>query len=174
MVDIATIIEFVMLIIFLTFNVYKIKELGYQQKNLEKEFAVEKEENIESFDNTISKKEIVRSQKLFEQIETYFIENKPYTNPDFSISDLAAALDTNVKYISLSINQQALQSFNNYVNSFRINMVKEMIGNKMADQYTLQHIYLSAGFNNQSTFNRIFKNMLEVTPTEYIKNQQNR
>ncbi|MDR2824332.1 MAG: helix-turn-helix domain-containing protein [Prevotellaceae bacterium] len=178
-VNVATIFEVSILIIFLVSNVYKVRDTQIQHdfaspkppalKSKEKEKEKTKEQK-DSTDSKIAMREMERSQELFAKIEAYFAEKKPYTNPEFSVTDLADALETNTKYVSNAINQNALMSFNNFANSYRINMLKQMLEENKNDQYTLQHIYTSAGFNNQSTFNRIFKNMIDITPTEYIKN----
>jgi AraC-like DNA-binding protein len=47
-------------------------------------------------------------------------------------------------------------------------MVKDMLNNDVDKKYTLHYIYTSAGFRNQSTFNKVFKLLEGITPSEYI------
>ncbi len=39
----------------------------------------------------------------------------------------------------------------------------------IAKDYHNKYIYLSAGFRHQSTFNKVFKEIEGITPSEYIK-----
>ncbi|WP_370567614.1 helix-turn-helix domain-containing protein [Dysgonomonas sp. Marseille-P4677] len=38
----------------------------------------------------------------------------------------------------------------------------------------MRYIYSSAGFRHQSTFNKVFKELEGITPSEYIKNNKGR
>jgi AraC-like DNA-binding protein len=57
-----------------------------------------------------------------------------------------------------------------FVNTFRIKHVKKLIAQNTHNRFTLEYIYLSSGFKNQSTFNKVFKQIEGVTPSEYYKN----
>lgn len=109
---------------------------------------------------------------IYGRILDYFEKEKPYCNPDFTISQLAAAINSNVTYISKAINIERDINFNILINTYRINRIKDMLESDYQNKYTIQHIYMSAGFRHQSTFNKIFKQIEGVTPSEYIKNMQ--
>lgn len=126
-------------------------------------YPVEKEE----------KEEYVYSEKytiLFNEIEQYFEDKAPYQNPDFNIHQLVIDLKTNSRYVSNAIHQKNGGNFKSYLNTYRINEVKKKLDKKEHELYTLKHIYNSVGFTNQSTFNRIFKEVEGTTPSEYIDN----
>jgi len=55
-----------------------------------------------------------------------------------------------------------------YLNEYRINYVKKLISENNLQKVTLMYIYTEAGFSNQATFNRVFKQIEGVTPSEYI------
>jgi YesN/AraC family two-component response regulator len=105
---------------------------------------------------------------LYESMLKYFETKRPYINPDFDLAQLAIALDSNSSYISKSIKINKDMNFNTFVNLYRINKVKEMIQENQS-KYTLEYIYVSSGFKNQSTFNKVFKLVEGVTPSEYYK-----
>lgn len=138
-----------------------------------------KMEILKSKDNSKDKKETEenneRYEELYRNILNYFQNKKPYCNPDFTINQLADAMNTNITYISKAININECMNFNLFVNTYRINMVKHMLGDRYQDKYTIKYIYTSSGFKHQSTFNKVFKLIEGITPSEYIKkvNTQN-
>lgn len=112
---------------------------------------------------------VERYSELYDQIINYFEVEKPYTNPDFNISLLANVLNTNVTYISRAIRANNNMNFNIFVNTYRIDMIKEMLDHDFHNKYTIKYIYIAAGFKHQSTFNKVFKQIEGVTPSEFIK-----
>ncbi|WP_374441618.1 helix-turn-helix domain-containing protein [Epilithonimonas sp.] len=106
---------------------------------------------------------------LYHQIIDYFEKDKPWRNPDFSIHDLATKLNTNNTYISRAINYSSGMNFKTLVNKHRIEYIKnELLTDNVKKRYTLLYIYTSAGFRHQSTFNKAFKQIENMTPSEYI------
>ena len=55
-----------------------------------------------------------------------------------------------------------------YINSYRVESVIKSIKNNELEKHTMLHIYTDAGFNSQSTFNRVFKEIKRITPSEYF------
>lgn len=122
-------------------------------------------DDYHSDDNAIDK-----DQMLYRKIIKCFEEEKPYKDSHFNIRKLADLVDSNSTYVSKALNQIGNKKFNQLVNEYRINEVKKEILNNIHQKYTLEHIYTNAGFSQQSTFNRIFKEQTGVTPSEYIEN----
>lgn len=118
---------------------------------------------------TLDEEEIAGSKSLFEKIENEMITNRYFINPKFNISLLNTIMETNNNYISKAIRLQGYPNFNTYVNSHRINYVKELIEKNDLEKVTLMYIYTEAGFTNQSTFNKAFKQIVGMTPSEYIR-----
>ena len=108
-------------------------------------------------------------KKLYNDILRYFLEKEPYSDPDFTIVQLAKDLNSNVKYISSAIKQFENVNFKIFINRYRIDIVKELIAKDFHNKYTIRHMYVIAGFRHQSTFNKVFKDIEGITPTEYIK-----
>lgn len=107
---------------------------------------------------------------LYQKIVQFFEEKKPYKNPEFNIRKLAELLDSNSTYVSRALNRVGNKKFNQLVNDYRIDQVKREIAGNLHQKFTLEHIYTNAGFSQQSTFNRIFKEYTGFTPSEYIEN----
>ncbi|MET3539174.1 helix-turn-helix domain-containing protein [Chryseobacterium limigenitum] len=125
--------------------------------------------NLYSDPSVLKEKEI----ELLEKIKIYFEEKKPYLDPNFSMQQLANAVDSNLNYVSKTLNLVDEKGFAGFVNRYRVSFVIEQLQNQAYKNYTLSYIYESAGFSQQSTFNRVFKHYLGQSPREYIKNFQN-
>lgn len=107
---------------------------------------------------------------LYNRIIDCLEVEKPYHDPEFNIRKLADLLGSNSTYVSRSLNQIGNKKFNHLINEYRIRQVLEELKNDMHQKFTIEHIYTNAGFSQQSTFNRIFKEHTGRTPSEYIKN----
>ncbi len=106
--------------------------------------------------------------QIYTTIEEYFEKKQPYLDPDFKMVQMAHELNINIVYLAKAIKLNKNMNFNNFVNDYRIEKVKEMINND-SRKYTLKYIYLSSGFKNQSSFNKAFKLKEGITPSEYYK-----
>lgn len=111
-----------------------------------------------------------RLKKLYETILIYFEQEKPFKNKDFSLIQLADALNTNVSYISRAIKLNTGSNFNHLVNTYRVAHVKMLINENVLKRHSLLYVYDSAGFKHQSTFNKVFKQIEGVTPKTYAHN----
>jgi AraC-like DNA-binding protein len=125
--------------------------------------SVEKADVPEAKDKKDEKDE--KYEKIYLRIVAYFENTQPYLRPDFTLANIANDLNINTAYLSKVISSKGKMNFNQFVNFYRINKVKEMIQNN--PQYTLQYIYFSSGFNSQSSFNKAFKLQEGITPSEY-------
>lgn len=105
---------------------------------------------------------------LFDKIEQEIESKELFKNSDFSLSKLSSILNVNPAYVSKAILYKKYNNFNHYINTLRIDYVKNLINKTDLQKVTLLYIYSEAGFTNQSTFNRAFKQIEGMSPTEYI------
>ena len=163
------------LIIF--FSIYLSAIIVYFYVELKKINAVEsafrlKEQLLKNAQEEIYKtKEETPFDKLYFDIISELDVNKPYQNFNYSRKKLAERLNTNETYISKALSLKNIKNFNSLLNQYRVNQVKEALINSSFKDETIEDIYLRAGFNQQSTFNRVFKVFTGLTPSEYIENQ---
>ena len=135
-----------------------------------------KSPRLEVSENKFSQIEDFSTEKatvLYEEIVTFFENKKPYQNPNFNMSELCKALDTNATYVYRSLNLMTQKSFRDLVNEYRIAQVLSEIDQEAHKKFTIEHIYMEAGFVQQSTFNRVFKKTTGQTPSQYIENMPN-
>jgi len=95
---------------------------------------------------------------------------KVFKNPTLTLYDLSKLLNTNTKNISKSINSGFDMNFNDFINHYRIEAVKEKLQKEEHKTSTLLGIAFDCGFNSKATFNRAFKKSTDLSPKDYLKN----
>ena len=95
-------------------------------------------------------------------------EKKIYENATLTLSDVAAALETNTKIISQTVNSGFEMNFNDFINHYRIEAVKEKLNSGEHLKSTLLGIAYDCGFNSKATFNRAFRKSTSISPKDYI------
>jgi AraC-like DNA-binding protein len=103
----------------------------------------------------------------FERVEAAVVQGQWFLEQRFSLRELAKRLATNELYVSKSINEGYGQSFNAWINSLRIGHAKHLI--KSTDKQLLV-VALESGFNSKATFNRVFREKCDLTPSQFKKN----
>jgi AraC-like DNA-binding protein len=68
------------------------------------------------------------------------------------------------------VNQSTGKTWNEFINEYRVQKVKEQLLRKENEHLTLTGIALECGFNSQATFQRAFKQCTGMSPSEYIAN----
>lgn len=108
------------------------------------------------------------SQSLRERLLRYFDEQKPYLDNELRLSSVAEKLDTSTHHLSQVINQEIGKSFADFVNTYRIEEAKRLLGDPDNKEFIIQIAY-AAGFNNKTTFNKAFKASTGRAPSIYRK-----
>lgn len=109
-------------------------------------------------------------ERIFNSLIKTMTEYKPYLNPKITIQDLALMIDVNKNYLSQVINEKLGVNFFVFINQYRINEAKNMLSNKDFDHLSIEGIGNSVGFNSRSVFNNAFKQLENVTPTQFKAN----
>jgi AraC-like DNA-binding protein len=109
-------------------------------------------------------------QAMIGKLLEFMTTNKPYLNPELSLSSLSQELGINRNQLSQLINDGIGENFYDFVNKFRVDEVKRLMADPQKQNYNLLGIALEAGFKSKSTFNLVFKRFTGLTPTEYKKN----
>ncbi|MBO9692931.1 AraC family transcriptional regulator [Chryseobacterium sp.] len=112
-----------------------------------------------------------QAHQLITRLRNLMEIDKLYKDPDIEISKIGLELGVSYSYLSKVIRLKGFNNFNHYINTYRINYVKKLLQESDLEKMTLMYIYSEAGFKNQSTFNRAFKQIEGVTPSEYIKSR---
>ncbi|QKZ13219.1 helix-turn-helix domain-containing protein [Spirosoma sp. KUDC1026] len=108
-------------------------------------------------------------QVFLEMIETYMDQQKPYTNPNLTIHELAAGLKMPSHLLSRVINEGFGKNFFDFVNQYRVDELKRRMNDPHARGFTLLSLAFDVGFNSKTAFNRAFKKLTHQTPKEYFQ-----
>ncbi|MCF6437095.1 helix-turn-helix domain-containing protein [Pseudoalteromonas sp. MMG022] len=104
-------------------------------------------------------------QAIFKSIDQQMRDKQWFLQARLSLSDLSQLTGLQPRDVSRAINLSHQLSFNDYINSFRVEHVKEaMRTSSTKPLLTLAH---EAGFSAKSSFNYSFKKQTGMTPSEY-------
>ncbi|MCK5700042.1 MAG: helix-turn-helix transcriptional regulator [Cyclobacteriaceae bacterium] len=124
----------------------------------------------EKYEKTRLKAEEVPGLK--KKLLDYLEESKPYLNKNLTIGELADSIEVPAYQLSQLINDQLDKSFFELINSYRVQEVKLRFFEPKYRNLTLLGIAMECGFNSKASFHRIFKQLTNQTPTEYIKTKK--
>ncbi len=95
-----------------------------------------------------------------------------YKDPELTLAALAKHLGETPNSVSRIINTGFNQSFNEFINTYRIEEVKRRMAAGDTNRLTILALALDAGFSSKTTFNRVFKEQTGYTPSAYTKMYQ--
>lgn len=153
------------------FNFFIISFLVYYKakiRELEIISEIEEKEKI-SLPVSLDSKDIEMFNKVFSTIEEFILVKENFKDSKLTISFVSSQLNINNNYLSKAIRLKGYSNFNHYINTIRVNHAKKLLSSENMDKLTLLYIYTESGFTSQSTFNRVFKQIEEITPSEFMK-----
>jgi AraC-like DNA-binding protein len=124
----------------------------------------------ESYRNSGLKEEDI--ERIFRELETHIEQNKPFFDENLNLFTLAQQVGVTTNQLSQVINQKTSSNFFNYINRYRIEAVKQKLKDPAFAHYSILAIGFECGFRSKSSFNKIFKDLEGITPSEFQKNQK--
>lgn len=106
-----------------------------------------------------------KNRRIFEQLETILMEQKPFLDRNFSRDDLMRLAGVGRNAINPLIMECTGINANNYINDLRLEHAIIML--KENSNYTLNYVAEESGIPNMSTFYRLFRDKYSMTPTEF-------
>jgi AraC-like DNA-binding protein len=106
-------------------------------------------------------------KKYASQLERYMTEEQAYLDEDISVGQIAETLDIPQHHLSMTINIEFGQNFYNYVNGHRTHHATALLVDPAQQGESILNIAFSSGFQSKTAFNKAFKTMHDMTPTEY-------
>lgn len=151
--------------------------LGYHGFNQSKIFIGEANLDVRSKAKDHRKKSYQISRLTSEEVEdlkkrlyAVFKNDRPYLDENLTLKKTADLLQISDKKLSELLNNYLKTSFYDFVNSYRIDAVKERLHSKDALRYTLMAIAYDCGFTSKTSFYRAFKKSTGYSPATYRKN----
>lgn len=110
---------------------------------------------------------------LIDQITTQMQTQKLYLLPTLTLQEFSKKIDLPARTISIHLNQGINSSFVDFVNQYRVEEIKRRIDQGDLHKFTLLAIAYDSGFNSKSTFNRVFRKITGINPSQYQNKGQN-
>ena len=161
---------YITLILLLIFTFFFINRVLVKALNQPEIFAgIEfKETNEKYVGSGLNEEEI---GNYYSQLLSILENEKLYLNPELVLQDLADRMQSSSKVLSQVINQRSGLNFFDFINSYRCEELKSIMAD--ADpKVTILEIMYQAGFNSKSSFNKEFKKLNGITPTEFRRSIQ--
>lgn len=126
---------------------------------------VEKTNDIDIADKDIEPRFI----ELSESILAYIKESEIFLNPDFSMEELSRSMKVPKHHLYYCFNTILNVKLTKIRAELRIEYAKKLIEDGLSDSLTLDAIGGKAGFSSRSSFQSTFKDIVGITPGEYLK-----
>jgi AraC-like DNA-binding protein len=114
-----------------------------------------------ALDQTLVNKTIISLRSAMEK-------DRLYLNPELSVAMVSDHTGVSTKHISAILNQHLQKSFNEFVNEYRVNAIRERLLNGETRELTIAGLAYEEGFNSLPTFQRAFKSVTGRTPSEFL------
>ena len=152
---------FLFILAYVGFNRTKI----FQAVQEEVQISMEEETDTQVEKNTDAPELEGLYKKLLEVMDS----DKPYLDSQLSLHKLAATSKIPAGKLSTVINNHSNQNFYDFINTYRVKLIKERLKTDDMELYSILGIAEECGFNSKASFNRVFKKMEGKTPTQYLK-----
>ncbi len=145
-------------IIFILINALFINSVVHTHKLLTTKPEVTKDRTDEKLtDSAIQKVQMgMEVQKLF-------------LKQNLNIDEFSKRISLPVKEVSAVINKHYGTNFFEFMNSYRVEEAKRLLGDSQHADMTVMDVLLHAGFNSKSAFHRFFNRLVGMSPTEFRK-----
>lgn len=127
--------------------------------------AIESQSNSSDARVEYSKQNKERDTVIVEKLEAYIETNKPYLDPDLTLTRLARKLQVPEKQLSSAINKGKGENVSRYINAHRVGYACVM----MQDGKSVTEAMFASGFNTKSNFNREFLRVVGCNPRRWLK-----
>ncbi len=114
----------------------------------------------------------LQAENYMDAVIQYIKRDRNFLNNEINLKLLSTELSISEHHLSQIFTQFLKMSFNDYVNSLRVEEAKKLI-KTLPEDYPIMRIGFDVGFNSKSAFNLNFKKITKITPTEYRNSKYN-
>jgi AraC-like DNA-binding protein len=151
-----------LVVFFCTFKVFSRPEILYAARPLKCE---------KKYDH--SKLNTRDYQAYFNRLKQFMEYQEGYLDPDLTLTGLAQTLSIPRNDLSRIINEKTGKTFNDFINSYRVEKFKKLLNHPENQSETLLSLAFQVGFNSKTPFNAAFKKMTGESPIAYRKKLRN-
>lgn len=113
-----------------------------------------------------------RAVELEKKIRELMEAKKIYLDGNLTLKKLSEELMVHPNYLSQIINETFRQSFNDFINRYRIEAARGKLQDPKESHKTILEIAYDTGFYSKSVFNTAFKKFTGMTPSQFRKQQK--
>lgn len=106
--------------------------------------------------------------ELWQRIQTFMQTQKPYLDPDLTLSRLSRKLGVPTKALSATINLATGENVSRFINQARIAEAQQA----MLQGDSITNAMLMSGFNTKSNFNREFLRIAGTSPSAWLTKER--
>ncbi len=110
------------------------------------------------------------AQAYVRELKELMEKERPYTDPELTLPQLAGMLNLSSNILSQVINGHCNLNFYTFVNIYRTEAVIKMMKDDFYKHRSILDLAYDAGFKSKTTFNTIFKKHTGLTPSEFRRN----
>ncbi|WP_308637502.1 helix-turn-helix domain-containing protein [Paenibacillus silvisoli] len=125
------------------------------------------------FESAVAKlqalKDSQRTRAVIGDIRAYIEEH--FANPELSLDHLSDKFNLQAKNISKLFKEESGGNFVDFLIGLRMDKAKQLL---LGTELSLQEISLQVGYFNYNSFNRAFKNVAGLSPSDYRKQHASR
>lgn len=110
-----------------------------------------------------------KANEIHQNLNQVMQQQKLYKEPELTLDELSKTLEVPSNYLSQVINEKEGINFYDYINALRVEEFKRIVQLEENKNFTLLSIAFECGFNSKTTFNRIFKKLTGLTPSQFVK-----
>lgn len=111
-------------------------------------------------------------KSIQKKLELLIVEEQIHNDCNFTLKVLAERLNLTSNKTSWFLNQVYHESFNDFTNRLRLESFLKMVDEGHHEKLTILGLANECGFNSKSTFNKVFKDKMNTTPSAYIKSKK--
>lgn len=106
-------------------------------------------------------------------IKDYMENQQPFLMEDCTMQTISEGVGIPIHQISHILNQFCRKNFSDFVNEYRIDKARHFLQSDKYDRMTIEAIGFECGFGSKSNFNKAFKKVTNMTPSEYRRQGKN-
>ncbi len=107
------------------------------------------------------------NREYIERIRAVIGAEKLFLNPRLTLEEFSEHVNLPPRLVSSAINRCLGQNFHEFVNRYRVEEAKRILGEPAYRQHPILDVAIMAGFNSKATFNRFFYKFAGLTPSQY-------
>lgn len=141
-----------------------------QTKMIKSSLTILDTEETSEPDKSVLPEESEELKQLKELIEHFIYQSKIYLDPNLTIENFSKKIHVQSRKISNMINRIYKKNFHHFINEYRIQEALKLMHSNQ--EIIIEDLYTKVGFNSRSTFNRVFKEIIGNSPSEYLENRK--